>query len=80
MRVQGDRNFMNPVEIVMPVRTALGDSEWTRIMSEVRLYERYEGDLNVWSDYKNQKISTMNLRKYNLIILKNCKHDCGVAI
>lgn len=51
MRVQGDRNFMNPVEIVMPVRTALGDSEWTRIMSEVRLYERYEGDLNVWSDY-----------------------------
>ena len=46
---------MNPVEIVMPVRTALGDSEWTRIMSEVRLYERYEGDLNVWSDYKTRK-------------------------
>ncbi|WP_399576634.1 phage portal protein [Streptomyces sp. NPDC053079] len=43
---------MNPVEIVMPVRTALGDSEWTRMMAEVRLYERYDGDLNVWSDYK----------------------------
>lgn len=52
MRVQGDRNLMNPVEIVVPMRAAIGDSEWKRIMEEVRLYERYDGDLNVWSDYK----------------------------
>ncbi|HHP5738409.1 MULTISPECIES: hypothetical protein [Bacillus] len=52
MRVQGDHNLLNPLESVMPVRTALGDSEWTRMVVEIRLYERYNGDLNVCSNYK----------------------------
>ncbi|MCU4716198.1 hypothetical protein OCE25_28595 [Bacillus cereus] len=43
---------MNPLEIVMPVCTALGDSEWTLMMAEIPLNERYDGDLNDWPDYK----------------------------
>lgn len=51
MRIFPDRNLMNPIEYVVPIRTALGDTEWQRILDEIRLYRRYDGDLNVWSDY-----------------------------
>ncbi|MDQ0270733.1 phage portal protein [Cytobacillus purgationiresistens] len=49
--MQVDRNLMNPIEFIIPMREALGQSEWHRILDEMRLYRRYEGDLNVWSDY-----------------------------
>lgn len=51
MRIFPDRNLMNPIEYVVPIRTALGDTEWQRILDEIRLYRRYDGDLNVWSNY-----------------------------
>lgn len=31
---------------------ALGQKEFQRIVDEVKLYERYDGELNVWSDYE----------------------------
>ncbi|MDA1545852.1 phage portal protein [Bacillus cereus group sp. TH253LC] len=51
MRIFPDRNLANPIEYIVPIRTALGDTEWQRILDEIRLYQRYDGDLNVWSDY-----------------------------
>src|SRR5690625_4439181 len=31
---------------------ALGQNEFQRIVDEVKLYERYDGELNVWTDYE----------------------------
>lgn len=46
-----DSNLLNPIEMIIPMRDALGETEWQRMLDEVRLYRRYDGDLNVWSDY-----------------------------
>ncbi|WP_046132554.1 phage portal protein [Bacillus sp. TH008] len=34
---------------------ALGSKEFQRIVDEIKLYRRYEGDLNVWTDYVKPK-------------------------
>ncbi|MGO4897592.1 hypothetical protein ACG2QI_00690 [Bacillus sp. GM2] len=34
------------------MKEALGSKEFQRIYDEIKLYRRYEGDLNVWTDYK----------------------------
>lgn len=34
------------------MQTAIGEREFQRIIDEIKLYRRYEGDLNVWTDYE----------------------------
>jgi hypothetical protein len=34
------------------MKTAIGEREFQRIVDEVNLYRRYEGGLNVWTDYE----------------------------
>lgn len=49
--MQVDLNLTNPLELIIPMREAIGQTEWQRMIDEIRLYKRYDGDLNVWSDY-----------------------------
>lgn len=42
---------MNPFTFQLPIEIALGSTEFQRIVDELNLYKRYEGSLNVWSDY-----------------------------
>nr|WP_232460793.1 phage portal protein [Bacillus halotolerans] len=36
---------------MIPIEEAIGSREFQRICDEIKLYRRYEGSLNVWSDY-----------------------------
>ncbi len=47
-----DRNLLNGLIFHNPMQEALGSREFQRIVDEVKLYERYDGDLNVWTDYE----------------------------
>lgn len=46
-----DRNLMNPFVFQSPAELMIGSAEFQRIADEIKLYKRYEGSLNVWSDY-----------------------------
>lgn len=46
-----DPNLLNGLIFKHPMQTAIGEREFQRIVDEIKLYRRYEGDLNVWSDY-----------------------------
>ena len=47
-----DANLINELIIHNPMQEALGKREFQRIVDEVKLYERYDGIRNVWSDYE----------------------------
>lgn len=46
-----DRNFINEIVIENPMKEALGEKEWERLVAEAKLYDRYYGAYNVWTDY-----------------------------
>jgi hypothetical protein len=42
---------MNPFVFEQPLEVALGFTEYQRIQDELKLYRRYEGSQNVWTNY-----------------------------
>lgn len=50
-----DPNIINELLIENPLKDAIGDQEFERLVKEGKLYDRYYGDTNVWSDYEKPK-------------------------
>lgn len=49
--MQVDRNLINPFSYQSPVEVAFGSAEIQRIYDEIKLYQYYDGSLNVWTHY-----------------------------
>lgn len=50
--IVADPNLLNGLIFTNPMQEAIGRREFERIIDEVKLYNRYEGTTNVWSDYE----------------------------
>lgn len=47
-----DPNLISELLIENPMKDAIGEQEFERLVKEAKLYDRYYGDTNVWSDYE----------------------------
>lgn len=50
-----DPNLISEILIENPMRDALGELEWERLVEEAKLYDRYYGATNVWTTYEKPK-------------------------
>lgn len=50
-----DQNLISALLIENPLKDVIGDVEWERLVKETKLYDRYNGDLNVWTNYEKPK-------------------------